>query len=67
MGTTNTPNLQTSNWLGAPMYWSFFDKDTNLKLIKQAGFNLIISQIEHEHETTGTIPHLYVLAQKPAI
>jgi SAM-dependent methyltransferase len=54
-----------SDWLvpGVEMYWSHFDADTNLKIIEQAGFCVLLSNIEPD-PLDGA--HLFVLAEKPA-
>ena len=54
-----------SNWLdsGVGMYWSHFDADTNLRLVQEAGFRVIRSEIVPDPLGGG---HLYVLAERPA-
>ena len=54
-----------SNWLdsGVGMYWSHFDADTNLRLVEEAGFRIIRSDIVPD-PLGGA--HLFVLAEKPA-
>ena len=50
------------DWLGTGtrMYWSHFDKETNLKMIKQTGFRIVWSRPSRKHDGT----HLFVLAKK---
>lgn len=48
------------NWLGGKMYWSHFGKETNLELIRRAGFNTIWSRPVGK----GNDRHLFVLAEK---
>ena len=48
------------NWFGTKMYWSHFDKETNLKLIKTSGFKIIWSR----PVGSGKDRHLFVLARK---
>ncbi|MCI0890078.1 MAG: methyltransferase domain-containing protein [Chloroflexi bacterium] len=52
-----------SDWLdsGVEMYWSHFDADTNLRLVGDAGFRVIRSQIVPDPIGGG---HLYVLAER---
>jgi len=49
-----------NNWFGAKMYWSHFDKETNLELIKKAGFRIVWSRPIGSRKER----HLFVLAQK---
>jgi len=59
--------LEDWHGLGAAMYWSHFDADTNLDLIRTAGFE-IVSDDTRTSEDTPTGPRetwLWVLARKP--
>ncbi len=58
-GLTETKSY-VGDWFGAEMYWSHFDKQTNLKLIKKAKFKIIW------HRSVGpkNDRHLFVLTQK---
>ena len=51
------------NYLGARMYWSHYDSQTYLKMLKEAGFKTIWSKIVTD-ETCEGAGHLFVLAQK---
>ena len=51
------------DYLGTRMYWSHYDTDTYLKILKQGGFSIIWSK----HVTDATCEgagHLFVLIQK---
>ncbi len=54
------------NWLdlGAEMFWSHFDADTGLSLLRSARFRPVESKIEPDNLGGGA--HLFVLAEKPA-
>jgi ubiquinone/menaquinone biosynthesis C-methylase UbiE len=52
------------NWLGAPMYWSSFDGDTNRRMIEEAGFQIISAVEETALEDDEAITFLWVVAQK---
>ena len=54
------------NWLelGAEMYWSQFDSDTNAAMLRAAGFEITRSEIVPDNLGEGA--HLFVLAEKPA-
>ena len=51
------------DYLGAPMYWSHFDADTNRNLVKECGFDIIWSKVVEDSTSPGA-SHLFVLAQK---
>jgi SAM-dependent methyltransferase len=50
------------NWLGtgSKMYWSHYGKETNLKMIKESGFEIIWSRRSRKRDGT----HLFVLAKR---
>jgi len=45
---------------GAKMFWSHYDKDKNVELVKQAGFKIIYDTVD----TSGGEKHLVIFAQK---
>ena len=49
---------------GVRMYWSGFDKNTNLTMLKNIGFKIIWSKSIKESPKWGESSHLYVLAEK---
>jgi len=51
------------NYLGTRMYWSHFDSDTYLEMIKGVGFSIIWAK-HITDETCENAKHLFVLAQK---
>ena len=51
------------DYLGAPMYWSFYNAETNLNLVKGCGFDIIWSKVVADSTSPGAA-HLFVLAQK---
>jgi len=65
LGATDTPDW-TGDWLGEPMFFSSHDADTNRRLMRSAGFDLIVDEVAITHEPDGDVPFLWVLAQKPA-
>jgi SAM-dependent methyltransferase len=50
------------SWLGAPMYWSHFDADTNLALLGDAGFAIVDDRIIAD--PMGHRGHLFALVQR---
>lgn len=53
------------DWLGAAMYWSHFGREDNLRLVADAGFELVWERVVHEDEEFGGGAHLFILARKP--
>lgn len=48
---------------GTRMYWSHYDADTNLNMVKKCGFDITWSKIVADYTSPGAA-HLFVLAQK---
>ncbi len=53
-----------ADWLGAPMYWSFFDADSNLRMLQAAGLSVLSSRLETADEDGTPVTFLWVLARK---
>ena len=51
------------NFYGARMYWSHYDRETYLGLLKEVGFQLLWSRLVADESCEGA-KHLFVLAQK---
>lgn len=49
---------------GVKMYWSGFNKKTNLKTLKEIGFKIIWSKSVKESPKFGESSHLFVFAEK---
>ena len=48
-------------WMGAPMFWSGYDSDTNKKLVQEAGLEIVSAE-----ETQDSDGHfLWLMARKP--
>ena len=50
MGHGDCHDVVEADWLGAPMFFSHFDGETNVRLVKEAGFNILTSEDEWEQE-----------------
>jgi cyclopropane fatty-acyl-phospholipid synthase-like methyltransferase len=65
LGTWSTTDweVQESDWegWGAPMWWSHFDADANLAMLRAAGFAITSADVRTDHGETW----LWVLAHKP--
>ena len=64
LGIVDDPGSIEPDWLGAAMYWSSYDTQTNLDLISQSGFILIETEILTDDEDGNLVPFLWVLAEK---
>jgi ubiquinone/menaquinone biosynthesis C-methylase UbiE len=62
MGAGDLPE-DTSRYHGAPMFWSHFDRDTNLQMIMDTGLHILWSKTIAD-PTHPPSAHLFVLAQK---
>lgn len=50
------------SWLGAPMFWSHFDAETNLELLGEAGFEILRHEIVPDPMSHGR--HLFALVRR---
>ena len=62
MGAGDLPE-DTSRYHNAPMFWSHFDRDTNLRIIKDTGLRILWSKTIAD-STDPRSAHLFVLAKK---
>ena len=53
------------DWLGAPMYWSSFDAETNRQMVEDARFQIISAVEETVMEDGDEVTFLWVIARKP--
>ncbi|HYZ76840.1 MAG TPA: class I SAM-dependent methyltransferase [Gaiellaceae bacterium] len=54
------------DWLGAPMFFSHFDSETNQALLRDAGFELLLDEVVAQDEgDLGIARFLWVIATKP--
>jgi SAM-dependent methyltransferase len=65
LGADDLEDDIVEDYLGARMYWSHFDIETNLNLIRASGFELIWSREVNDSTSPGS-SHLFVLAEKKA-
>jgi cyclopropane fatty-acyl-phospholipid synthase-like methyltransferase len=57
---------RTEKWLGVEMFFSGFDAETNSRLVREAGFDLLVDEVVRMREPEGETAFLWVLAQKPS-
>ena len=67
MGASATENGYEEDWLGAPMYWSHFDAETNQRLVEEAGLVIESAALETADEDGLPVTFLWVVARKPNV
>ncbi|HEY7092549.1 MAG TPA: class I SAM-dependent methyltransferase [Ktedonobacterales bacterium] len=67
MGAGATENGYEEDWLGAPMYWSHFDAETNRRLVEEAGLTIESATLETADEDGAPVTFLWVVARKPGV
>jgi ubiquinone/menaquinone biosynthesis C-methylase UbiE len=63
LGAENLIDDIDENYLGTRMYWSHYDSDTYLKMLKKIGFAIMWARYVKDSSCEGA-GHLFVLAQK---
>jgi cyclopropane fatty-acyl-phospholipid synthase-like methyltransferase len=56
---------RTYEWLGVDMFFSAFDAETNRRLVREAGFELMLDELVWMREPESEVAFLWVLAGKP--
>ena len=73
LGTSDDPGTYDAHWLGTQhgrMFWSSFDTETNINMIREVGFEVVESAVVYDEEGDGdgedgkTVSFLWVLARK---
>ena len=54
---------RTEEWLGVEMFFSGFDAETNSRLLREAGFELLVDEVVPMTGPAGEIAFLWVLAR----
>ena len=65
MGTQSSAGGVEDDWLGAPMYWSTYDSETNVRIVQEAGLDVVRAEIETTEEFDETVSFLWIVARKP--
>jgi cyclopropane fatty-acyl-phospholipid synthase-like methyltransferase len=52
------------DWLGEPMFFSQYDPETTLQLLRHAGFEVLESRVETQFEGDHDVDYLWVLARR---
>jgi SAM-dependent methyltransferase len=64
LGVRDEPGSTSEDWLGSQMYWSSFDVETNLKLLRDAGFTIDEHDILEDDEDGRLVPFVWILVVK---
>jgi len=56
---------RVDDWLGVDMFFSGFDADTNRRLVREAGFELLVDDLVWMQEPESEVAFLWVLGRKP--
>jgi ubiquinone/menaquinone biosynthesis C-methylase UbiE len=62
LGANDTPSDEETDWFGAPMLWSHYDAETNLRLLGDAGFQVLDSALQPD-PTDPRARHLFALCR----
>lgn len=62
VGTEDVPYKERQAFCGAEMAWSFFDAETNMRMIVESGFTIL--KMANEKDFGSAESHLWVLARK---
>jgi ubiquinone/menaquinone biosynthesis C-methylase UbiE len=55
---------KAEEWLGAKMYWSSFDSETYLQVVKEIGFTVVESRVHEDAENGRLVPFLWLVVRK---
>ena len=61
LGTSDTEGW-TGEWLGAPTFFSSFPPETNTRLVREAGLEILRDELVTFHEPEGDVTFQWVLA-----
>jgi trans-aconitate methyltransferase len=64
MGATESEGTE-EDWLGAPMYWSHFDAETNQQLVTNTGIEIMEATLDIAYEDGQPVTHQWIVGRKP--
>ena len=67
VGTLGARSVEADyqEWLGAPMYWSSHDSETNRRMVREAGLQIVSANEETTRAEGESETFLWVVARKP--
>ncbi len=63
MGAGHGGEGAVDDWLGAPMYWSNWDRETNMRIVHEAGLQVLEARDEVTLEDGRPVPFLWLVVQ----
>jgi SAM-dependent methyltransferase len=66
MGVNSVQMILEKDWMGVPMFWSIYDTETNLRLIRKAGLEVMSRKKITENVLGKTVTFLWMTAKKPS-
>jgi SAM-dependent methyltransferase len=63
-GYGDSPDVIEPDWLGASMFFSHYDGETNVRLAKEAGFNILSFEDEFEQEYGSPVCFRWIVARR---
>ena len=67
MGANSAQMILEKDWMGVPMFWSVYDAETNLRLIREAGLEIMSRKKVRENVLGQAVTFLWITAQKPSL
>jgi SAM-dependent methyltransferase len=64
-GVYSDPGTVEEDWLGAPMYWSFYPGARNLEMLRASGLEIVKAREETSDEDGQPTTFLWLVARKP--
>lgn len=64
MSASNGGEDVKEDWLGAPMYWSNWDRETNVGMVGEAGLEVLSARVEESKEDDRLVPFLWGVARR---
>lgn len=64
LGARDAPDW-TGEWLGVTMFFSAYDADTNRRLLRASGFELLVDEVAVTREPEADVAFLWVIARRP--
>ena len=64
-GARSDPGTVEEDWLGAPMYWSFYPSETSLELVRASGLEIVQADEATGEEDGQPVTFLWIVARKP--
>ena len=66
MGASSAQMILEKDWMGVPMFWSIYGTETNLRLIREAGLEIMSAKKVREIILGQRVTFLWITAQKPS-